>query len=246
MKTTIIYCYLLLLLAAVSSCGKDSANNNASHKLKTYTEDITAVGGHVVETYNVNYDEKDRITSIESTTKPGHRLVYQYSAENSFTFDKIEDNNVISHNLYFINSLSLIDSTYGYNNMRDTESVKFVYDVDKKLIKQKQYLISYLLPPVLYNTITFQYDIKGVLTKESDSYYETSYGYDKALQNTVQLEPFYFPFKEELPSHTFTTRFGTTVQTEHTYTFDDKNRLINEKAAGSDGRITIRSYTYEQ
>jgi hypothetical protein len=246
MKTSTIYCCLFLLIIAATSCGKDSAgNNNASHKLKTYTEDITAVGGHVVETYNVNYDQQDRITSVESTTRPGHRMVYQYSAENSFTYDKIEDNKVIAHNLYFVNSLSLIDSTWQYNNMRDTESVKFIYDVDKKLIKQKQYIISYLLPPVLYNTITFQYDLKGTLTKESDSYYETSYGYDKILQNTVQLEPFYFPFKEELPSHTFTTRFGTTIQTEHTYTFDDKKRLINEKAVASDGRITIRSYTYE-
>jgi hypothetical protein len=237
---------LFLLIVAASSCGKDSAGNNASHKLKTYTEDITAVGGHVVETYTVNYDGQDRVTSVESTTKPGHRMVYQYSAENSFTYDKIEDNKVIAHNLYFVNSLSLIDSTWQYNNMRDTESVKFVYDVDKKLIKKKQYLISYLLPPLLYNTINFQYDLKGTLSKETDSYYETSYGYDKALQNTVQLEPFYFPFNEELPSHTFTTRFGTTIQTEHTYTFDDKKRLINEKAVASDGRITIRSYTYEQ
>lgn len=245
MKRSTSYFYIFLLLAAAASCGKEAANNNASHKLKTYTEDITAVGGHQVETYTINYDEQDRITSVESVTRPGHRMVYQYSAENSFTYDKYEDNKVIAHNLYFVNSLSLIDSTYQYNNMRDTESVKFIYDGDKKLIKQKQYIISYLLPPVLYNTITFQYDIKGTLTKEWDNYYETSYGYDKALQNTVQLEPFYFPFKEELPSHTFTTRFGTTIQTEHTYTFDDKQRLINEKAVANDGRITIRSYTYE-
>lgn len=246
MKRLTSYFYIFLLLAAAASCGKEAANNNASHKLKTYTEDITAVGGHQVETYTINYDEQDRITSVESVTRPGHRMVYQYSAENSFTYDKYEDNKVIAHNLYFVNSLSLIDSTYQYNNMRDTEAVKFIYDGDKKLIKQKQYIISYLLPPVLYNTITFQYDIKGTLTKEWDNYYETSYGYDKALQNTVQLEPFYFPFKEELPSHTFTTRFGTTIQTEHTYTFDDKKRLINEKAVANDGRITIRSYTYEQ
>jgi len=246
MKTLTSYFYIFLLIIAATSCKKDSAGNNASNKLQSYTEDITAVGGRVAETYTISYDGQGRITTIESTTRPGHRMVYQYSAENSFTYDKIEDNKVTYHSINFINSQSLLDSTYWYNNMQDTSASKFIYNEDKKLIKEKQYLIkfAYLPYPVLYNTIAYQYDLKGTLVKESDSYYETSYGYDKDIKNTAQIEPFYFPFKEELPSHTFTTRLGTSFETKHTYTFDDHNRVISEKQERNDGRITIKSYTY--
>jgi|GEM_PF-2203978 len=251
MKTITNYCCIFLLMVAAASCGKDSAGNNASHKVKSYVEDIEAVGNHTVQTYNVNYDEQDRITSIEATNKHGARMIYQYSAENSFTYDKYEDTVHFIHAIYFINSQSLIDSTWGhdykqYGYKPDTTSAKFFYDENKKLVKQKQYLMSYLVPPVLYNTVTYQYDLKGTLTKESDSYQEISYGYDKALENTVQLEPFYFPFNKELPSHTFKTRLGITISTEHTYTFDDKKRLITEMAVGSDGIKTVRNYVYEQ
>jgi len=246
MKTSICYLYIFLLIVISAACKKESAGSNAPQKLKSYTEDFTALGiGHVVETFNISYDAQDRITSVVSATKPGHKLVYQYSNENQFTFDKYEDNKVTLHNTYFINGLSLVDSTYQYNNQRDTSSVKYMYDSEKKLVKQKQYILSYRVPPVLYNTVTFQYDLKGTLTKESDSYYETTYGYDEHINNTVQVEPFYFPFKQQLPTHTFTTRFGTTNTTEHTYTFDSNKRVISEKALSSDGRVTIRTYTYQ-
>jgi len=130
MKTSTIYCCIFLLIVTASSCGKDSAGNNASHQLKSYTEDITAVGGHTVQTYNVNYDEQGRITSIESTNRHGSRMLYQYSAENSFTYDRYEDTLHFIHTIYFINSQSLIDSSWGhdykgYGYKPDTSSVKF-------------------------------------------------------------------------------------------------------------------------
>jgi len=247
MKTSFCYLYIFLLIVISAACKKESAGNNAPQKLKSYTEEITVLGGgHTVETFNISYDAQDRITSVVSTTKPGHRLVYQYSNENQFTFDKYEDNKVTLHNTYYINgSLSLIDSTYQYNIQRDTSSVKYMYDSDKKLVKQKQYILSYLVPPVLYNTVTFQYDLKGTLTKESDNYHETTYGYDEHINNTVQTEPFYFPFKQQLPTHTFTIRFGTTITTEHIYAFDSNNRVIKETAKSNDGKVAITTYTYQ-
>ena len=248
MKKTTIFSYIFLLIIAATSCKKDSGSGNASNKIKSYTEDITAIGGHVAETFNVNYDEQGRVTIIESTTKPGHRMVYQYSAENSFTYDKFEDNKITYHSINFINSQSLLDSTWWYNNMNDTSASKYIYNADKKLTKQKQYIIKfqYLPYPVLYNTVSYQYDLKGTLVKETDQgYYETSYAYDKELKNTVQLAPSYFPSNEELPSHTYTTRLGTTFETKHSYTFDGNNRVISERQERNDGRITVMSYTYE-
>ncbi|MBO9203941.1 MULTISPECIES: hypothetical protein [Niastella] len=256
MKTITTYLYIILLIAAISSCKKDSAGGSASTKVVSYTEEITAVGsGRVVESYDVNYDAQDRITSVQSTTRPGHRMVYQYSSENSFTYDKIEDNKIKVHHIYFVNNLSLIDSTWHYENKsdpnytNDTLSERFFYNEDKKLVKQKQYLNSYLLPPVLYNTVNYQYDLKGTLTKELDGEGETSYSYETDQENTVQLEPFYFPYNKQLPSHTYTMRHGTTTQVIHGYAFDDHKRVKTDTATSNDGRvtiITIRNYTYER
>lgn len=248
MKITISALYILLLIVVVSACNKETTGrNNANQKITSYTEDFTAPGvGHVVETFNVSYDGQGRITSIGSTTKKGHRMVYQYTGNNRFTFDKYEDDKVTVHNDYFINeALGLIDSTYQYNNQHDTSSVKYLYDSDKKPVKEKQYIHSFLMPPVWYNTVTYQYDLKGTLTKEADNYYETSYGYDDDIENTVKLAPFYFPVQAHLPTQTFTTRWGVTITTQHTYTFDSNKRISSEKAASSDGRVTITTYTYQ-
>lgn len=247
MKTSTLGLVIALLIVINVSCKKDSAGN-ASRKVKTYTEDVTAVGiGHVVETFNINYDDQDRITSLVSTTKPGHRLEYTYIKDGKFTFEKIEDNKVTLHSTYFINNnLSLIDSFYQYNNSDDTVSMKFLYDGENRIVMQKEYIHDYTIPnPVWVNTIKYQYDLNGTLTKLTDFYSETTYRYDEEHENTVQLEPFYFPVQKKLPSHTYSTRFSRLNTIEHTYEFDGDKRLISEKAVSSDGRVTVKTYTYQ-
>jgi hypothetical protein len=248
MKTSTLSLVISLLIILNASCKKESNGSNATHKLKTYTEDITAVGiGHVVETFNINYDEQDRITSVVSSTKPGHRSEYQYIKDGKFIFEKIEDNKVTLNSTYYINSnLSLVDSFYQYNNRNDTVSMKFLYDSENRIVMQKEYIHSYHIPtPVWVNTIKYQYDLKGTLTKKTDGFSETTYRYDAEHENSVQIEPFYFPVQEKLPTHTYTTRWGVLITIEHSYSFDEHKRLISEKAVSSDGRITVKSYTYQ-
>jgi hypothetical protein len=239
---------VISLFVLNTACKKDSAGGSSGpQKLRTYTEDITAVGiGHVVENFNVSYDGQGRITSITSTTKPGHRYVYQYLNNNAFTYEHIEDNKVTLHCDYFINGeVGMVDSVYTYNIRKDTISFKYFYNSDNKIIKQKEYLHSYIMPPVWYNTIDYIYDLKGTLTKKAESSAETSYRYDEDHNNTVGIEPSYIPMQEKLPSHTYSIRFNATTTTEHSYTFDGQKRVISEKAVRSDGRTTIKSYTYQ-
>lgn len=248
LKNTAVFSLSFLVLVTFNTaCKKDSASN-APRKLKRYTEDVSALGvGHTVETFNITYDAQDRITSVVSATKAGHKLVYNYTNKDQFTFDKIEDDKVTLHCAYYINGeVSKIDSVYQYNIRKDTLSVKYFYNSDGQIIKEKEYLHSWLIPnPVWVNTVKYQYDLQGALTKKSDDYYETSYRYDADYKNTVQIEPFYFPVQEQLPTHTYTQRFGTLITIEHTYTFDGDKRLISEKAISSDGKTTIRNYTYQ-
>ena len=231
-----------------TACKKESAGGvSGPQKLTTYTEDITAVGiGHVVEKFNVSYDGQGRITGIVSVNKPGHRYVYQYLNNNAFTFEHIEDNKVTKHRDYFINGeVGMVDSVFQYNNQKDTISFKYFYDSDNRIVKQKEYMHSYLVPTFVYNTINYFYDIKGTLTKVTESSAETTYRYDAEFLNTARIEPDYIPAQEKLPTHTYSNRFNTTKTIEHSYTFDDKKRLTSEKAVASDGRVTVKSYTYE-
>jgi hypothetical protein len=241
---------LVALLVLNTSCKKDKASGiGGRQKLKSYTEEITAQGnGHTVETFNINYDGQERITSIVSTTKPGHRLEYKYINNDKFTFEQIEDNKLMLHRDYFINAeVGKVDSLYQYNISKDTTAFKYFYDKENRILKQKEYLISYLLPPVWYNTIDYVYDTKGTLTKKAESFAETSYRYDEEYKNTTLLEPGYIPSQEKLPSHTYSVRFSITMTTEHFYTYDEQGRLASEKAVESDGSrqtIKIRTYTY--
>jgi hypothetical protein len=238
---------VIALFVFNTSCNKDKdGGGNSLQKLKTFTEEITAVGiGRRVETFNVNYDDQGRVTSIVSTTKPGHRKVYEYLNSDKFIYEEIEENKVTKHFDYFINGeIGKIDSLFKYNNRNDTSSFKYFYNSDNKSLKTKEYLINYLLPPVWCNTFDYEYDIKGKLTKLKESFGETTYRYDAEYKNTVMIEPAYMPVQELLPSHTYSTRFGITVTTEHTYTYDGQGRLTSERASSDDGTILIKSYTY--
>lgn len=239
---------VLSLFVFNTACKKEPAGSvSGPQKLTTYTEDVTAVGiGHVVEKFNVSYDGQGRITSVISVNKPGHRYVYQYLNNNAFTYEHIEDNKVTLHRDYFINKeVGMVDSVYQYNVMKDTIAFKYFYDSDNRLVKQKEYMHSYILPPFVYNIINYVYDIKGTLTRKTESSAETTYRYDAELLNTARIEPGYIPAPEKLPTHTYSTRFNATKTIEHSYTFDDKKRLTSEKAVASDGRVTVKSYTYE-
>jgi YD repeat-containing protein len=240
---------LVSALVLITACTPDKdAGANGRQKLKSYTEDITAVGiGHVVETFDVNYDGQDRITSIVSTTKPGHRLEYNYINNDKFTYEQIEDNKVQLHCDYFIDGeIGKVDSLYQYNIRKDTITFKYIYNSENKLIKELEYLPNSFMAPVLANTMNYVYDGKGTLTKKVESFGETSYRYDAEYKNTTLITPGYIPVQDLLPSHTYITRHNRTTTIEHTYTYDDKGRLASERAASSpDGRITIRTYTYQ-
>ncbi|MCS3798865.1 hypothetical protein [Niastella sp. OAS944] len=242
---------LVAVLILNTSCKKDKdAGSSGRQRLKSYTEEITAVGtGHTVETFNVSYDGQNRITSIVSATKPGHRFEYTYINNNKFTYEQVEDNKLMLHRDYFINAeIGKVDSTFQYNIQKDTIAFKYFYDKDNKIIRQKEYLITHYLPPVWYNTIDYVYDIKGTLTKKTEtSPAEYTYVYDAEYKNTTITQPDYIPSQELLPTHMYSVRFGITTTTEYTYIYD-KGRLSVEKAVEYDGsrqKVTVRTYTYQ-
>jgi len=110
------------------SCKKNADNTSpaASSLPKTYTEAITSsVLGNSTTTYNLTYDANNRIISVTSASSAGSRFTYQYNSNNTYTMDLYNSNVLSVHELFFINNLSFVDSTFQYDNTHDSTTEKY-------------------------------------------------------------------------------------------------------------------------
>jgi len=244
----------VLFIAAItfSSCEKEfnymitpsgSPSNSMSSKVKAYTEDVASSSGHSVTTFNLSYDTKDRITSLISATLPGDKFVYQYT-NNSFSVDIYNSNQLSIHSVYFINSLSLVDSSIQYNDTKDTMTEKYLYNSGKQLIKLQEYDYSTPAGPVLSSIHYHSYDNSGNLLKDSAANAVINYAYYNDLPDNLSMGQAYSQRNKNLVKTTTYTEGSTTETINHTYTFDNYNRLLTEKATAGSGEVVTKSYTY--
>jgi len=252
MKITTIAFALVTVIILFPACQKDydagvtlpplptdtSANSN-SYKVKTYTEDYSTPAGREVVTYNVSYDEKGRLSSAVSTTSPGDKFVYGYTPD-SYTLDIYNAGQISIHVVYFINSLSLIDSSLQYNDTKDTSSEKYIYNAGRQLIRLQEYQHVAGMGAILSNVHHYDYDNKGNLLKDSTNNSLERYEYYDNLFNNLSIGLDIRPRNKNLVKTTISD--GGTVS--HTYTFDNLNRLTSEKEVFSTGEVAIRTYTY--
>lgn len=242
----------IVAIAIFSSCQKEYSIQTgtttpgpvSSDVVKTYTEDITSpLAGHFVNTYNLAYDANGRITSLVSVTSPGDKIVYQYNPDNTYTMDIYNSNSISVHELFYINSLGLVDSTV-QNDGTDTTTEKYLYNSVKQLVKLKEYTYTTAGGSVLENTVNYELDNNGNVTKETDNTSETTYEYYPNLANNITLGQLYFFRSKNLPKTTTIKQNLATETINHTYTYDSSNRLTSEKIEFSSGVVVIRAYTY--
>ncbi len=147
------------------------------------------------------------------------------------------------HEVFFLNSNSLVDSTFQYNDTFDSTTEKYIYNNAKQLVTLKEYDYSLLTGGVLSNTTNYKYDGNGNQISAMDDYSATYYDYT-ALANTLVIGAPYFPTNKNLVK-TSTYSFGvTTIILNHTYTFDGNNRLSSEKITDGAAYTLIKTYTY--
>lgn len=248
MKNYRLFFFTILFIAiSITSCQKQFEDlttipGTTSSRVKTYTEDITAAGGHTSTTFNLTYDANGRLTSMISASNAGDKFIYQYSG-NTITLDIFNLNVATLHGLFFLNSNSFIDSTFQYNNTKDTSTEKYIYNSNKQLITLLQYDYTTAGGAVLWETTNYTYDANGNLLKQINSSDDISYEYSTILNN-FSLGTDFLPAQKFLPSKTTYVSGGATVVLTHTYTFDSNNRLIMEKIVASTGEIVLKKYTY--
>ncbi len=216
---------------------------NTSSKIKTYTEDATDANGHNVVTFNVNYDASNRVTSLVSTSNTGDKFVYQYTA-NTFILDIYNSGALSIHDITFISSNGLPDSSFQYNDTNDTSTDKYYYNSAKQIIKDIEYEYSSGVSTE-YNASVYAYDANGNVSSITDDFSVTTYDYYTDKVNNISL-PNLTPFlnKNLIKTTTYDDGSGDVVVIHHTYTFDSSNRVLTETDTADNGDIFIKTYTY--
>lgn len=200
------------------------------------------------DTFYVTYDNNNRITALTGTQL---KEVYTYQSSKTFTFDLYAYNQLNVHEIFYLNSASVVDSTLQYDNTNDTTTEGYVYN-GSLLAAKLTYDYS------TYGTYIdfrddYSYDNNGNLLKDtqSDGYGDVSQV--SAFTYTthplsVTINPTYQPVQAKfLPAtQTLTDGSGNHLGTvTYTYTFDSSGRLTQETDAADNGDVSVKSYVYE-
>jgi hypothetical protein len=245
---------LFLLVVAgtclFSSCKKDNntPNTGTSYFPKTYTENVqNAQIGNSVTTYDLTYDGNNRLISLTSIPAPPVlSFVYAYPSNSSVTMDLYDNGELSIHEIFWLNSSSMVDSTFQYDDSQDTTTEKYIYNSNKKLVQLKTYDY-FSTGPVLDNTTTYTYDVNGNESQSTDDQGNTtSYSYYTNYVNNLSVGQ---PYIQQSVNLVKTVTLVTPSYTEtgtHFYTFDNSNRIIADSAVTGGYVVStgIKTYTY--
>lgn len=252
-----LHCFLAFaVIIFFTSCGKEYSTDTGStpttsNKVKTYTEDVTSnYLGNSYTTYDLSYDASDRLISIISKTNSGDKSLFHFPSNSLFTIDLYNSGSLSIHEDFFLNSNLFIDSTFQYNDTKDSSTEKYFYNTSNQLVTMKEYTYSKLKGAELDNITTNIYNGNGDLIESSD------------LNTNIDTYEYYLDLSYPMPivsgpvnaisvkknhlvkKHTLTSNNYLVGSVDYTYTFDSKNRISTEKATASDGSVIIKTYTY--
>jgi YD repeat-containing protein len=248
MKNTFVRLILAVALF-LSSCKKDNSTSGSGNSSlpRTYTEDIrSSIIGNSVTTYDLTYDANNRLTALTATpAPPSLNFVYAYPTASTVTLDLYEGGVLSIHEMYWLNTSSLVDSTFQFDDTGDTTTEKYIYNGSKQLIQQNTYDFS-TSGTFLDNTTNYTYDNLGNVVTSVDNQGKTiNYTYYTNLSNTLNMGQNFLPQTVNLVQTATLTSSGTTETVNHYYTFDGNNRLIKDSASTVEvDLIAIKSYTY--
>ena len=236
----------VLLITGIFSCKKgNDASVDSSALPKTYTEDLRSSALTTKVVYNLTYDSKNRLISLAAIPEPSIvKFVYQYPDDKTVTLDLYNSNQLSIHEKFWLNSISLVDSTFQYDDTQDTSTEKYFYDPNHLLTTVNNYDYANSIS-ILSNKTQYSYDNNGNALTQADYSGTTNFTYYTDLPYTLSVGQPYLSVPKYFIKTASSNASGSLVTATHYYKFDSNNRLIQDSAyiSGVDA-IAIKSYTY--
>jgi hypothetical protein len=244
----------ITILTTFISCKKSdpTQNGNSSSKVKTYIEDYSSQLIHVTDTFNISYDANDRVISLISTFSGG-KFIYNYSGSSSYTLDIMRNSHLIIRETSFINANLLVDSTFQYNDTKDSGTTKLIYNSSGLQTQNRTYDYSISTGSVLWKINNYTYDPNGNLIKDIDTNPSgninliTTYTYTNVATTVFSLATIYKPLPYKYLPNTITYFYPSTNTTEtdnFSYTFDSFNRVSSQIQLDHNGNSTVKKFLY--
>jgi hypothetical protein len=234
-----------ILVISIFSCKKGNDAASSSALPKTYTEDVRSSAITSKITYNLTYDSKGRLVSLAATPEPSiTKFVYQYPDDKTITMDLYNYSQLSIHEKFWLNSFSLVDSTFQYDDSQDTSTEKYFYDPNHLVTTVNNYDYSGGVS-TLSNQTQYTYDNNGDALTQSDNTGTISFTYYTDLPYTLSMGLTFVSGPKYFIKTASSDASGSLSTANHFYKFDSSNRLIQDSAyaTGAD-IIAIKSYTY--
>jgi len=243
-----------IIIVSLNSCKKNSSGSNnssnptISYKVKSFTLSSTDTTGNSFTTYNLTYDNKNRIISIINDLLPTTKTYFTYNSNGSYSMDcfnsYLSTSTKYYHEDIFVNSNALVDSTYTIDDggpSPDTISEKYFYN-QYGLSTKNEYWITNTIP-ILGETVSYNINTNGLLLSSSgpQSGNETYDYYYNSINYFPAIEPVYLtngpnavPELFSGPTGLFYNKMKPLIKSindgygtieNYTYTFDSNNRI---------------------
>lgn len=211
---------------------------------KTYTEEISSSAyGNSKTTYNLSYDASGRLVLLAQANDPTTKMVYKYDAT-MYTLDIYGGGEQSLHEEFYLNSSSLVDSTFQWNVTEDTTTEKYAYNAQKQMTSVKEFTFTTATGSQLDDTHTYAYDNLGNQTSDTDDNSTQSFTWYNNYDYQFTIGGAYFPQPLHLIKGLTVTSGGDTQTAAYVYVFDDQGRISSEQDAYSNGDQVVKTYTY--
>lgn len=251
------YIYLLIVLILTgTSCQKEFSSSSpnttidSSSLLKTFSETYsTGVTSSTSVTFNVQYGANKQIIGLISTSNPADKFVFTFPLATKYTQDIFAGDTLVIHEDFYTNNNSFLDSTYQYNDTRDTSAEKYFYNANNQVVSMNEYQFTNGQSELI-NTINYSYNSDGDmvsatgtdLSTETYTYYTDAAYVTPLVTGILNINSFK---KMHLPKTYSLSSNGILISTlNYTYIFDTKNRITFDKATANDGTSLTKAYTY--